>query len=165
MGRNSLEEDTNHVLVLSEQRHLFLYFCISFYTSVLLFLSHGYILNTPRWLSWVYLQCRRHWFDFWIGRSPEKGNGNPLQYSCLGNSMYRAWRAIVHRVAKSWTWLKQLSTHTYSQRNTAESAAVLLNHIVQHCLQLAMGMWLSPHQWYVNRSDMCHFWGRGLLPP
>ena len=38
-----------------------------------------------------------------LGRSPEKGNGNPLQYSCLGNSMYRAWRAIVHRVAKSWT--------------------------------------------------------------
>ena len=44
MGRGSLEEDTNHVLVLSEQRHLFLYFCISFYTSVLLFLSHRYIL-------------------------------------------------------------------------------------------------------------------------
>ena len=35
------------------------------------------------------------------GRSPEGGHGNPLQYSCLGNSMDRgAWRAIVHRVAK-----------------------------------------------------------------
>ena len=34
----------------------------------------------------------------------EKGNGNPLQYSCLGNSMDRgAWWAIVHGVAKSWT--------------------------------------------------------------
>ena len=32
------------------------------------------------------------------------GNGNPLQYSCLENSMDRgAWRAIVHGVAKSWT--------------------------------------------------------------
>ena len=38
------------------------------------------------------------------GRSPGEGNGNPLQYSCLGNSMDRgAWQATVHRVAKSWT--------------------------------------------------------------
>ena len=35
------------------------------------------------------------------GRSPEEGNGNPLQYSCLENSMDGgAWRAIVHRVAR-----------------------------------------------------------------
>ena len=35
-------------------------------------------------------------------RSPGKGNGNPLQYSCLGNSMSRgAWWATVHGVAKS----------------------------------------------------------------
>ena len=40
------------------------------------------------------------------GRSPEEGNGNPLQYSCLGDPMDRgAWRATVHRVAKSRTWL------------------------------------------------------------
>ena len=37
-----------------------------------------------------------------LGRSPGEGNGNPLQYSCLGNPMDRgAWRAIVCRVAKS----------------------------------------------------------------
>ena len=35
------------------------------------------------------------------GRSPGEGNGNPLQYSCLENSMDRgAWRATVHGVAK-----------------------------------------------------------------
>ena len=34
-------------------------------------------------------------------RSPRVGNGNPLQYSCLGNPMDRgAWGAIVHGVAK-----------------------------------------------------------------
>ena len=34
------------------------------------------------------------------GRSRGEGNGNPLQYSCLGNPMDRgAWWAIVHRVA------------------------------------------------------------------
>ena len=39
-------------------------------------------------------------------------NGNPLQYSCLENPMDRgAWQATVHRVPKSWTRQKQLSTH------------------------------------------------------
>ena len=38
------------------------------------------------------------------GKSPEKGNGNPFQYSCLENPMDRvAWRAIVYRVTKSQT--------------------------------------------------------------
>ena len=47
------------------------------------------------------------------GRSPEGGHRNPLQYSCLENPMDRgAWWAIVHRVAKSWTRLKRLSTHS-----------------------------------------------------
>ena len=35
------------------------------------------------------------------GRTPGVGNGNPLQYSCLGNPMDRGtWRATVHGVAK-----------------------------------------------------------------
>ena len=46
------------------------------------------------------------------GRSPGEGNGNPLQYSCLGNHTDReAWWATAHRVAKSWIQLKRLSTH------------------------------------------------------
>ena len=41
-----------------------------------------------------------------LGRSPGEGNGNSLQYSCLGNPMDRgAWQATVHRVVKSWTQL------------------------------------------------------------
>ena len=41
-----------------------------------------------------------------LGRSPGKGNGNPLQHSCLENSMDKgAWRATVHGVAKSQTGL------------------------------------------------------------
>ena len=41
-----------------------------------------------------------------LGRSPEEGNDNSLQYSCLENPMNRgAWRATVHGVAKSQTWL------------------------------------------------------------
>ena len=51
-----------------------------------------------------------------LGRSPGGGNGNPLLYSCLGNPMDRgAWWAIVHGVAKSQTWVKQLSTHARMQ--------------------------------------------------
>ena len=41
-----------------------------------------------------------------LGRSRGGGNGNPLQYSCLKNSMDReAWQATVHGVTKSWTQL------------------------------------------------------------
>ena len=41
-----------------------------------------------------------------LGRSPGEGNGNPLQYSCLENSMVReAWWATVHGVTKNWTLL------------------------------------------------------------
>ena len=37
------------------------------------------------------------------GRPPEVGNGNPLQYSCLENSMDRgAWQATVQRAQECW---------------------------------------------------------------
>ena len=37
-----------------------------------------------------------------LGRNPGEGNGNPVQYSCLGSPMDTgAWEAILHRVAKS----------------------------------------------------------------
>ena len=52
-----------------------------------------------------------------VGRSPGEGNGNPLQYSCLENSIDRgAWRATVHRITKSWTQLSDehfTFTHIY----------------------------------------------------
>ena len=44
------------------------------------------------------------------GRSPGEGNGNPLQYSCLKNSMDgRAWQAPVHVVAKELNTAEQLT--------------------------------------------------------
>ena len=47
------------------------------------------------------------------GRSPGGGHSNPVQFSCLWNPMDRgAWWATIHRVAKSQTQLKWLSTHT-----------------------------------------------------
>ena len=52
------------------------------------------------------------------GRSPGGGHGNLLQYSCLENPMDKgAWWAIVHRVTKSWTGLKRLSTHVNKKQS------------------------------------------------
>ena len=49
----------------------------------------------------------------WSGRFPGDGNGNPLQYSCLGNPMDRgAWWATVHGVAK-----KSIMTHRLNNNN------------------------------------------------
>ena len=39
-----------------------------------------------------------------LGTSPGGGNGTPLQYACLENSMDRgAWQVAVHVITKSWT--------------------------------------------------------------
>ena len=58
-------------------------------------------------------QCRslgRRRFSPWVGKIPEGGNGNPLQRSYWENLMDRgAWRATVHGVTKSQTWLNWLS--------------------------------------------------------
>ena len=52
-----------------------------------------------------------------MGRSPGEGNGNPLQYSSLGNPMDRgAWRATVHRVAK------KLDAHTHTHTHHENKA-------------------------------------------
>ena len=49
------------------------------------------------------------------GRSLGGGHGNPFQYSCLENPMDRGNRqAMVHRVVKSQSWLKQPSMQRYA---------------------------------------------------
>ena len=53
------------------------------------------------------------------GRSPGEGNGNPLQYSCLGNSMDRGTQwATVHEVAKD-------SDRTEQLKNNKEDSSLL----------------------------------------
>ena len=81
------------------------------------------ILKSP-WLRWSAFaksmgECRHTATDFYLlsgsGRSPGKGNGNSLQYSCLENAMDRgAWWATVHRVTKSWTRLSDLTFTFFS---------------------------------------------------
>ena len=53
------------------------------------------------------------------GRYPEGGNGYPLQYSSLDNSMDRvAWWVMLHGVIKSQTPLSPAHKHTHSLRGT-----------------------------------------------
>ena len=48
------------------------------------------------------------------GRSPEGGQGNPLQHSFLENPLDRGgWWATVHRVTESWTHLRDLACVTH----------------------------------------------------
>ena len=56
-----------------------------------------------------------------LGRSPGVGNGHPLQYSCLENSMDRgAWPSTVHGFTKSRTQLKQFGTCALGKRRELE---------------------------------------------
>ena len=51
------------------------------------------------------------------GRSPGRGNGNPLQYSCLENPIDRgAWPGTVHGVTKDMT--ERLSVHACARART-----------------------------------------------
>ena len=57
------------------------------------------------------------------GRSPGGGHSNLLQCSCLGNPVVRGtWQATVHRVTKSQTLLKQLSTIIFQGCNIVSYA-------------------------------------------
>ena len=54
-----------------------------------------------------------------LGGSPGGGNGNPLQYSGLGNPMDRgAWRATVHGITKESDAMRDKSPHTHTHTHT-----------------------------------------------
>ena len=62
------------------------------------------------------------------GRSLGGGHGNPLQYSCLENSVDRGvWWATIYRIVNSWTWLKQLSISIHESES--ESLSVVSNSL------------------------------------
>ena len=57
------------------------------------------LLGLPWWLSGKESACQCTSSILGLGRSPGEGNGNPHQYSCVGNPTDRgAWWAIVHGV-------------------------------------------------------------------
>ena len=94
--------------------------------SVLLICSSGSLVvftkghkadGLPRWFSGKEPACQCSSLIPWSGRYPERGNGNPLQYPCLGNPMDRgAWWATVHGVTNSQTQLRDWAhTHEAAQ--------------------------------------------------
>ena len=88
-------------------------------------------------------QCRRYkrWgFDPWVGKIPTRvGNGNPLQYSCLENSIDRgAWWATVYGVAKSQTWLSHVHTCTLTPVSLSLSLTHTRTHLWLQCLSLSL---------------------------
>ena len=63
------------------------------------------------------------------GRSPGGGNGNPLQYSCLGNPMDReAWWAAVHRVTKESDMTEQLNNNRIYLHLLCARGCMVLEH-------------------------------------
>ena len=66
---------------------------------------------------------------YYLLAPPWEGNGNPLQYSCLGNPMDGgAWWAAVHGVTKSQTWLRDFAFtfHFHAlEKETANHSSIL----------------------------------------
>ena len=114
------------------------------------------ILNDQAYISlWVSLvavvknpstcQCRRQRFDPSVGKTPGGGNGNPVQYSCLGNPMDReAWWATVHvgySSCKSWRRLNgQTTSHYYLCPKNLTAYNLFLAYILKNkYIQIMLG--------------------------
>ena len=98
------------------------------------------LYGLPWWLSRlrICLQCRRYGFDPCVRKIPGKGNGIPLQYSCLGNPMDSgAWWTLIPGVTKS----PPLSTES-------------LNH--HHIPSLAPPTHPAPHSHSALPTPSCH---------
>ena len=100
-----------------------------------------------------------------LGRSPEEGNSNPLQYSCLGNPIDRgAWQATVCGVTKSQTQLRDRTTCKckvnlrlfkplrFGSYYQSVNYLILIDAIVKSSMLLNMSITLSPLQKLTNSS-------------
>ena len=82
-----------------------------------------------------------------LGRSPRRGNGNPLQYSCLENSIDRGlWQATVHGVAKSSAWLSDWACMNLKIRSLKWTAYFTLSHHTIKILKVKVSNSLQPHR-------------------
>ena len=110
-----------------------------------------WLLGLPWWLSnkESTCQCRKQGLIPGSGRSPGEGNGKSLQYSCLGNHMDRAWRATVHGVTKSQTWLSDWTTSAKILNSIKDRQCSLTLHSHKHlvlcCWAGEISKWV--HSW------------------
>ena len=101
-----------------------------------------------------------------LGRSPGEENGNPIQYSCLENSMDQgAWQATVHGVVRSQTLL---STHTFVaiiNITNLETNSIAAAHIALRFLDIfgwkhfALKMRMTRMETTVEVPQRCLAWG------
>ena len=105
-------------------------------------------MKLTQWLNGIESTCNARDTDLnpGLGRSPRVGNGNPLQYSHLGNPKDRgAWWSAVYEVTKSQTWLtkQQQFTTSYSKILTIIHIKVLWEIIHTHEINSSMlSLWL-----------------------
>ena len=101
-----------------------------------------------------------------------EGNGNPLQYSCLENSMDRgAWQALVHGIAQSWTWPSEFHSLPYAfQHQVIFSVKVKVKSLSR--VQLFATPWMVAYRlsgpWDFpgkNTGVGCHSCFRGSSQP
>ena len=86
---------------------LYLVFCLDLKSGTVVKVTEVSRASLVAQLLKIHLQLQETWCSIpGLARSPGEGNGYPLQYSCLENSMDRgAWQTTVHGVAKSQTGL------------------------------------------------------------
>ena len=74
------------------------------------------LTELSRWLSGKESACQLG-FSPWVGKIPGVGNGNPLQYSCLGNLMERGAGVLqftaLQRVGRNWACTHTLTVLLY----------------------------------------------------
>ena len=90
------------------------------------------------------------------GRCPREGNGCPLQYSCLGNSMDRgAWRVTVHGVAKRRTQLSNTHTHTHTHTHVLyaiEKGSCHRRDLLSGWKITGVEIWTEGEHWQVKKG-------------
>ena len=102
--------------------------------------KYWYRLGPPRWFSGneptcQYRRYRRCGFNPWVWKIPWRRKWQPVQYSCLENLTDRgAWQAVVHGVTRSWTGLKQLSMHAWTQFSTLIFFFLKREYIIFICI-------------------------------
>ena len=119
--------------------------------------------SLPWWLSWwrIWLPMQETCLSAGdlgssprLGRSPGEGHGNPLQYSCLENSMARgAWWVIVHGVARvRHNWTTKLSYTIFRHFHPSLFLSLLLDSRhwrtwIQSSLPISVKRGVPPSQW------------------
>ena len=112
LASGSFTPDTNPTGIMSSSESTYFW---NIWVFSLLRMKYWEVSGFPWWLSSKESACQAGVTDSFpgSGKSPGEGIGNPLQYSCLENPMYRgAWRATAHGVVKTRIWLSDLTITT-----------------------------------------------------